>query len=694
MKTNRLTVALAVQGALAAMAATPWSAHAQEEPSVAELTHPSNYVEIGAGHNSQESPKFGEYNGLDKRNDAIVDFSVRGGDAYGAGTGTRRWSVTGTDLGLTSRNLGAEVGDQGKWNLGVDYDQLRHNITNTYQTPFLGSPGSNSFNLPQSFGVINTVTTNAGGVLTSASKGTQTLTAGQQASFQTPYVYSQRENSSFTAGFALSREWNVQFDYNRLKQTGAKLIGSGTDVQNPGPGGLNFTPEAVAILMNPTQSHTDTYNLAANWLGERGHMTVSAFGSVYRDDYSSLSWTSPFVRGGGAPATGTVPAGGYALNSMSTPPDNNFYQLNLNGGYAFDPRTRLAGGLSYGRNTQDQGFGGTYTPGSVTGLPVGSLDGLVVTEHADLKLTHQTTAKLALSAGLKYDKRDNRTSSNTFNWLTLGADPVTSIAVPQSNKRTQFELAGDYHIDRRQNLHLGYTYEKIDRWCNNNPSFAQVLAASPGPGGAAAGSAAALQYYAMGGVDCAQVPRSTDNTLGAAYRLRANDAVTFNAGYSYAHRKADLNSSFYNPMQGFSEGYELPGYVPFFEGTRTEQTVKGGVAWQAVQRLNVGLNGRYLKDEYKDSSLGVQKGHRWSSTLDAAYTLAENSTLSAYYTVQDRTIDLTNSAWNHQTATYFATRLPWNNSLDDADETFGLGYKQGGLAHGKLDLSANLTYSL
>ena len=52
-----------------------------------------------------------------------------------------RWSVTGSDLGTTSRALGATVSNQGHWNFGIGYDELRHNITDTYQTPYLGSHG-------------------------------------------------------------------------------------------------------------------------------------------------------------------------------------------------------------------------------------------------------------------------------------------------------------------------------------------------------------------------------------------------------------------------------------------------------------------------------------------------------------------------------------------------------------------------
>ena len=710
MKTNKgnfaaSVMALAVQGALVAMCAVPMSAFAQaasDDATVADLTQPTNFVEFGINDNSAASAKFGEYNGLDKSGgSAIGNFSVKGGDAYGQGAGTKRWSVTGSDLGLTDRELNATTSDQGTWNLGVNFDQLRHNIADTYQTPFQGSMGGNSFILPPSFGAINTSTTSAGGVLTGASKGTQTLTPGQLNSFQTPDVYSQRENTSFKAGYNFDREWGVQFDYNRLNQTGAKLISSGTDALAGGPGGFNYGAESIAMLMNPTQYQTDTYNLAVNWAGDKGYMTIGGFASIFHDDYNSVSWSNPYISSGrnvqpaAGATTGTNPGAAFPLDSMSTPPSNQFYQLNMTGGYAFNSATKLSGGLSYGRNTQDDSFGGTYTPGAVPGLPVGSLNGVVVTEHADLKLTNQTTKDLILSAGFKYNKRDNQTSSNLYNWQTLGGDSVADYNIPQSNKHTQFDFGGDYRIDKRQNLHLGYEYEKIDRWCNSSPSLGQINAATSGLGNTATAMAAAAAYYALG-ASCAQVPESTDNKLVANYRLRASDDVNFNAGYAYSHRNATVNPSFYSPLQGFPEGFEVPGYVAFFDGSRNEQLVKAGVNWQATQKLNMSLNGRYLTDDYTDGSLGVQNGHTWSANLDGTYSLAEKSTVSAYYTVQRRTIDLTNDAWNHDTPTFGTTSAtqPWSNGLSDDDDTLGVSYKQAGLMAGKLDLAADLTYSL
>jgi len=130
-------LALAVQGVLVAMVAMP--ARADDEQAAA-LKVPANSVELGAIGVSKDSAKFGEYTGLNKSGGYFLgDFSIRGGDAYGDGNGTRRWALTGSDLGLTSRAVGATVADQGRWNFGISYDELRHYTSDSYQTPYQGT---------------------------------------------------------------------------------------------------------------------------------------------------------------------------------------------------------------------------------------------------------------------------------------------------------------------------------------------------------------------------------------------------------------------------------------------------------------------------------------------------------------------------------------------------------------------------
>ena len=681
-------ISRAIRGALLLMCAAPLVAAAQEAEGddVKALTCPTNYVEIGVLNVPTDSTKFGEYNGLNESGVyALADFDVRGGDAWCDGNGPLRWQASGSNLGTTSRELGASVTAQGQWSFGVGFDQLRHYTTNGFETPFQGAQGDNSFILSPTFGVINTTVTTTAGVLTSASRGAQTLTPTQLGAFHRQDVYNERDNTSINAAYSFNKEWNVTFDYKRLDESGAKLSGAGSDAYNlTSSGGFNYGGERIVILMDPTEYKNDTFNLALNWVGRQAYASATYYASLFHDDFSGVSWTSPFVSGGtGAapnPVTGTSPGAAFPLSTMGTPPGNQFHQINLSGGYIFSPATKLVGALSYGRSTQDASFAGTYTtvPNTVPELPVSSFDGRVIIKHADGKLTHQVNNALNLSAGFKYNERDNTSASHEFTFLDLGGEEQTVVNIPMSNKREQFDMALDYRIDSMQRLHVGYEYDHIERWCDNalaNNAQGTLSATNAG-------------YYVV--ASCVQVPKNNENKLVTTYKLKVNDRLDFNAGYTYADRSADVNASFYNPMQANSQGFENFGFLAFFDASRQENLFKAGVNWQASDKFTVGLNGRHTVDDY-DSTLGVQTGDASSANLDLSYSVSENVSFGGYASWQKRTRDLLTASGRNAVAL-----LPtlWSNRLADRDNTLGLNGKQKGFMKGKLEFAEDFTYGL
>lgn len=660
MKSNRRDLSIsvltmAVRGALATMAAVvamPQAALADGDPGAAALINPDNYVEIGGIFTSQDSSKFGEYNGLDKKGGHVLgNFSVSGGDSYAEKPGIDRWSIYGNNLGTDSRQVGAAVSAQDKWSFSIDYDELRHNITDSYRTPYQSSLGGNTFTLPSNFGTIDP-------------NGTASLTANQLAAYHQMDVYSKRQNTSISAGYNFNREWNLKFDYKHIEQTGSKLISSASDSISDGLG------ENVAMLLTPTEYQTDNFNLAVNWGSDKGFFSAGYYGSLFHDDYNHLTWDNPFLN--------VNTNAGSSPESMSTPPSNQFHQLNFSGGYFFTPATRLVGGLSYARNTQNESYAGTYTPGLAT-PPISSLNAAVIMKHADLKLSNQTTQKLNLSAGFTYNERDNNTASAIYPFQTIGGDSPTPVNIPLSWKHTQAELAGSYRLDDRQHLHAAYNYDKFERWCNTSPALYAAGGSQPVNGGT---------YPTP--TSCAQVPKQVDNILSLDYRLMATDTVNFNAGYAYSKRNSDVNPYFYNPMQSFDEGFENMGFLAFFQASRKENRVRMGVDWQATEKFDLSLSGKYTQDDY-DATLGVQQGKSSSINLDATYAYSEKATVSAYATVQRRTRDLTNGQGQYPLQPLTAL---WTNNLTDNELTLGLSAKQKGLMGERLDLAEGITYSL
>jgi len=675
-------ISLAVRSALLVICVTPALAGAQAldlSDEAKELVTPENFFEFGGIFVDDSSTKYGEYNGLHHSGVFVLaNFDVRAGNGYGMGDGTTRLSATGSDLGTTSRSLGLDISDQGRWNFGVGYDQLRHYTTDGYQTPYQGGIGTNNFPLLPSFGVINT-TASANG-----HSGSQALTQTQLSQFHNEDVYNDRDTSSVNAGYNFNKEWSFQFKFQHLDQSGAKLIAGASDAYNlSSSGGFNYGGQRISVIMNPTDSYTDTFNLSLNWVGAQAWATFAYYGSLYHDNVSGVSWANPFVSGGSAtapvPAPGTVPVGGFPMNTLSTAPSNDLHQFSLTGGYVFSPTLKLVGGLSYGRNTQNDSYAGTYTtvPNTVTVLPVSSLDGEVDITHADAKLTWQAASNLNFGAGFRYNERDNKTASYTYEFTAIGGSTGNDVVnTPKSYKREQFDASGDWRINSNNKLHFGYEYDYINRWCNNAlANNAQGL--SPPAG-----------YYTV--ASCVQVPTNRENRLVLDYRLKATDSINLYAGYTYGRRDADINASFYNAMQG-TGGYENYGFLAFFQASRAQNLYKAGANWQATDKFSIDFSGRYAHDDYSDSTLGVTSGKTESANIDANYAFSQNSSLGAYFSYQKRTRNLFSASDDNALS---PPQQIWENTLADRDNAFGINGKQKGLFSGKFDLSEDLQYNL
>lgn len=645
-KTMKLSIlALAIQGALVSV-----PARADEG-----LKVPMSFVEAGGLYVTQDSAKFGEYTGLHKSGVyGIGNFGIRGGDAYGDSNGTQRWEVTGNDLGLSSRSAAASISDQGRWSLGLSFDQLRHYTSDSYQTPYTGTMGGNSWTLP-TFGT---------------AANARTLSAAQLAQFRAVDISNDRDNIAASGTYLLDRNWSVKVDFNQLEQSGAKLLGFG----GANFGGANPTGERVAILPMPQNYRTYTTNLAVNWIGEKAHATMSYFGSYFRDQYNGVRFDTW--------------AGSNLTETMGTPPSNTLHQLNLSGGYALSQRTKLAGGLSYSYNTQDTAY--NYdTAAMVTASPTDSLHGVVRNTHADLKLTDQTTRDLILSTGLKYDARANNTASNIYNFRAISGGNIANYPnAPISLRKSQFELAGDYRLSTAQKVRLGYNHDDTQRYCEQYATGGASPAYAPG-------------------TECVSVPRTKEDKLGLTYRLKAADGVNLNAGYSYADRRSTRVLDARAPMIGTDGNVVVPGaaitglnagefrgFNPFFEASRRQHMVKGGANWQPGEQFSVGLNGRFTEDRYR-TDFGMQEGRSWSLNLDSTYVFREKGTITAFATRQERRRDMTNEARSPTTAA--SATVPsgatWNNTLKDTDTTLGLNIKQGGLMDSRLELAGDAMYS-
>jgi MtrB/PioB family decaheme-associated outer membrane protein len=522
-----------------------------------------------------------------------------------------------------------------------------------------------------------------------------------QAAWNQVDIATKRKNTALSIGRNLDSQWDVKFDFNRLDQSGAKLMAFGAMAN--AQTNSNIQGEAVSILPNPTNFQTDTMNLAINYVGEKGHFSSSYFNSIFHDGYKDGVTFQTFA------ITGTTSAS--LIETMSTQPNNSFSQLNLNGGYDFTAKTKLTGGISYGENSQNDAYVDNKAPLPMfTASPVTSLGGFVLSKHADVKLTNQSVQNLNVTASYKYDERDDKTASNLYRLNSIGfsAGHAGNFAnAPVSNRKSQAELAGDFRVTKDQRLRLAYNQEVINRWCNQYAVESPTLLTG----------VSGLSSY-PNGTNCVVATKSGDEKLSASYKLKARENLDFNLGYSYSSRKTNSDQNAItariglagNPNQASSatatniqglNAADFIGFYPVFDASRKEKMLKVGVNWETTEKLSLSASAKYTDDVY-DSTYGVTKGNSWSANLDGTYAYSENGSISAYVTQQHRQRDLTDlyksPTASATTANSTTLNIPagatWSDRLQDTETTVGVAAKQGGKSESKLELGEDLTYTL
>ncbi len=410
MKTNKTNLTLralvvAVQTALLAFGAVAAAQAADEEDALRQLTQPDTWVEVGAGYVSQDSYKFGEYNGLENEGIyGILNFFLKGGGHFDSEDATR-WTVVGTNLGLDNRELQMEYGQQGRYKVELNYQELRRNRSDSYQTPYDGV-GTSVLTLPSNWlkpfvpqnssSALNfrsLLPENSqgpalvGGVLVQPTPSQlaqlNAIVANDVPAFHDEDLHTTRQQTQVGFMYQLNRNWDVRVSAENEHKYGLKPLGSVS----------SLIREFAAILPDRIDQDTQQYNLSVNYTDAKAFVQFGYYGSIFKNHVDSMTWAD--VNDPTKSAT------------MASAPSNEFHQFNLNGGYNFSPTTKLVANASYARNTQNDSY---ITDSSMPlGVPVDSLDGLVVTTTFDAKLTSRPMDHLRLNVAYKYDNHDNQT---------------------------------------------------------------------------------------------------------------------------------------------------------------------------------------------------------------------------------------------------------------------------------------------
>jgi MtrB/PioB family decaheme-associated outer membrane protein len=685
---------------LAVLAGYKVNAVAQTTP--ASQTTPEKKVEVGVGGVSDSSFKFGEYNGLQNTGPfGIANFDLRGGAAYDSDS-TWRWRLKGTNLGLETRNLRAEFGKQGKFRFTFGYDELLKNRSDTYQTPYLGA-GTNNLTLPSNWlapkvpqvnannvnfrsfdPIAGTGSTIVAGVLTPPTAAQLATLASIRAAdvpaFHNLDLATKRTRVDAGVSYSPDQRWDIPVSFTHEHKSGTKALGAVT----------SQVSEFSATIPDLVDQDHDQVNASVNYKRKKLLLTFAYYGSFFNNNVKSMTWQDV-----NDPTKSTT---------MASAPSNQFNQFSLTVGYKISANAKLVVTGSYGRATQNDAFLGPSTAANgqlAFGLPVTSLNGLVVSSMVNAKLTAKRGKNWNFSAAYKFDNRDNQTPVNIYlfqdaNESKSGVSPFSGLnglpATLGSNtniyanraygkKSNQLNLQSERSVGKRQYLQAGYDWQRIDRSCSGS------------------------------WINCADAPTINENTARVEWRTSRVGNLNARLGYAYSWRRGKYDENAFLalvPMANFVPaggattsvlGYlnatgltgfgpvaglptvpltgnaaifspnnnivpqalygsrnninELVGMRRYFVADRNRHKVRSSLDWAVTEKFSLQGAGEYNHDDYLNSIYGLQKGTFWQASLDASYAATANLVADLFYTYDNQRLVNAGDAYGSNSTTAF-----------------------------------------
>ena len=360
MNIQRSPLSLAALAALCAAAtAVPAAAAVDTSKWTCELcpaeagSSLSGELEAGIGATTDESATFGNYTGLQRKG----AHAVVGGGLRWRGADGLYGSVAARDLGLDTRQLAAEFGQEGRFRARMGYAEIPRHVAEGALTPFTGVGGS-VLRLPAGYPALNT--------------GAMPLTA----TLQPVDLQTRRKRLDADLSWALGTDWDLRLLARHEVKDGLQRLS-----------GSFFS--TAAQLPAPVDQTIDSVEAAAVYTRGALHASVGAHASWFRNGNDSLVWTNPFLSGNPGATRG----------ELALAPDNQFLQLNAAAAFSFSPALRVSGDLAWGQMTQDAAFrAATLNPALAVTLPSASLDGRVDVFNANLRMSAQPVDGVRVNA--------------------------------------------------------------------------------------------------------------------------------------------------------------------------------------------------------------------------------------------------------------------------------------------------------
>lgn len=376
----------------------------------------------GATYVNDDAARFGNATGYDEKS---AYANVDGTGAY-ANAGYRlNWMIE--DLGLSSRALEIDGGQQGLFGFKIGYREQPYRLFDSTSTIFISS-SSDALSLP------------AGWVAAGNTAGLSQLAASSRKQ----NIESDRQILDLGASWSPGDDFQVFADFQRQNRDGIKITG-----------GSGFTNSS--LLPRWFDYETDQIDAGIRYATSQGSLSLSYYGSFFTNNATALNWETPFVTSPGA-----------ELLRKSVAPDNDFQQLSLSGSYKWVPWDIVAAfSIANGRGEQNESFlPYTINPNVTAGtLPRNSLDARVDTSNYALTVTARPFEKGRIRFTYRQDERDNASPQSDWNRIIVDLFDAgeTERNTPYSFERSRLSLSGELLTWKDIRLSGGYERKVLKR---------------------------------------------------------------------------------------------------------------------------------------------------------------------------------------------------------------------------------------
>jgi len=504
----------------------------------------------------------------------------------------------GTNLGLKNRHLRLEQGNQGRYSVFFDFDQIPHYQgdfpSDTALTPFNGT-GTGLLTLPGDWQAATTT----GGM------------TNLQDSLKRVEMKTERNRLGGGATWHLNRNWTVETKFRHERKHGLDVIAGafGTNGGNP----------SAVILPQPIDYRTNTANISLGYMTAKSQIQLGYELSMFNNNESSLLFQNPYSgngRGGPWNAATNFPTG---FGEMALPPDNQSHRVTLTGGYNLGYTTRLTANFLYNRMQQNDQFRAfSAIPAlnaSVTNpLPRNSLDGRIDNWLLNFGLSSRPLPKLDVRANYRYENRDNNTPQDIYVRIRGDAQnqPIgiananARINLPYSLEQHKASMDVGYRVLPSTRLTLGYNFLQQQRDLQERHE---------------------MQEHTVKGKVAITPVDFANGWIEYAHSIHDGSTYVDNAAFLNSH-----TNSFVDTLDADDRFQNHPSLRKHFLAKRDRNMIRGMVAFIPTDKTMLSFDGSFIQDNYRNAELGLQESRIASATVNFTYSPSQDLTGYTFFT--------------------------------------------------------------